>query len=109
MTDEMTPRSPLIDSFRPDDDDIPVPTPQQLTSAKAAGEKIGFVSEKGRVKAETAKQIEARQEKARTDNVQIRTTPEDRKRWEDFAYDRRVSKGEAFRLLLDFADQAKRT
>lgn len=108
MTDKPPPRSPLIASFRADDDDIPVPTTQQLKSAKTAGEKIGFISEKPRVTAETARQAEARQEKARTDNVQIRTTPEDRKRWEDFAYDRRVSKGEAFKMLLDLADKVKR-
>lgn len=108
MTDKSTPRSPLIASFRVEEDDIPLPTTQQLKSAKTGGEKIGFVSEKRQETAELTSQAADRREKARTDNVQIRTTPEDRKRWDDFAWERRVSKGEAFKMLLDLADKTKK-
>jgi hypothetical protein len=88
-----------------DDDDIPVPTPQQRAAAREGGERLGFKSEPAEApaKRETAPARAA----VYTANFHIRTTPEDRDRYDDFAYRHRLKKGEAMRLLLDLAEEAE--
>lgn len=88
-----------------DDDEIPVPTPQQRAAAKQGGEKLGFKSEPAEA---TAKRAPApAREAIYTANFHIRTTPEDRERYDEFAYRHRMKKGEAMKLLLDLAEEAE--
>lgn len=87
------------------DDEIPVPTPQQLAAAKSVGEGLGFRSEKppSSEAPETPAAARARQAKF-TDAIHVRSRPEDRQRFEDFTYRHRLSKGDAMTRLLDFAE-----
>lgn len=103
MTDKpgMTSRR-SITSFA-DDVDVPVPTPQQLAAAKSAGEGLGFRSEKSTSAAPDRPVSRARQATF-TDAIHVRSRPEDRRRFEDFAYRHRLSKGDAMTRLLDFAE-----
>lgn len=97
---------PGLASFSLDeDDDIPVPTPQQRAAARAGGEKLGFKSEP--VEAPSKRPAAPAREAVYTANFHIRTTPEDRERYDDFAYRHRMKKGEAMRLLLDLAEEAE--
>ena len=90
-----------------DDDEIPVPTPQQRAAAKQGGERLGFKSEPAEA---PAKRAPAPARKAiYTENFHIRTTPEDRERYDDFAYRHRLKKGEAMTLLLELAEEAEAT
>jgi len=88
-----------------DDDEIPVPTPQQRAAAKQGGEKLGFKSEP--VEALAKRPPAPVREAVYTANFHIRTTPEDRERYDDFAYRHRMKKGEAMKLLLDLAEEAE--
>lgn len=102
----MTNTRPGLANFSLDDeDDIPVPTPQQRAAAKQGGEKLGFKSEavEGPAKRPPAPAREA----VYTANFHIRTTPEDRERYDEFAYRNRMKKGEAMKLLLDLAEEAE--
>lgn len=88
-----------------DDDDIPAPTPQQRAAVREGGERLGFRSERP---ASPPKKPSAALIKAvYTANFHIRTTPEDRERYDDFAYRHRMKKGEAMTLLLDLAEEAE--
>jgi hypothetical protein len=97
-----------------DDDEIPVPTPKQVAAAKTAGEGLGFRSEKPAPALLSSTGFE----KVRvggngrpavfTANFHIRTRPEDRERFEDFAHRHRITKGEAMTRLLDFAEAEER-
>ncbi len=111
MSDQGSKTAPLrrIPAFTPDDEDQVVPSAEQFAKARSAGERIGFVSEKATSNIGRGQGSQRQREMARVDTVQIRTTPEDRQRWEDFAYQHRVSKGEAFRMLLDLAENARET
>lgn len=84
------------------DDDIPVPTPEQLAVAKAAGEGLGFRSEKAAPVAPQRPAPKTRQATF-TDAVHVRCRPDDRARFEDFVWRNRLSKGDAMTLLLDYA------
>ncbi|MGK6325181.1 hypothetical protein ACMGDM_19110 [Sphingomonas sp. DT-51] len=90
-----------------EDDDIPVPTAEQRAAARQGGERLGFKSEP----ADTASKPTAVPSPVRaaiyTANFHIRTTPEDRDRYDEFAYRHRMKKGEAMRLLLDLAEEAE--
>ena len=88
-----------------EDDEIPVPTAQQRVAAREGGERLGFKSEP----VETpAKRTPAPPKPAvYTANFHIRTTPEDRDRYDEFAYRNRMKKGEAMKLLLDLAEEAE--
>jgi hypothetical protein len=88
-----------------DDDEIPVPTPQQRAAAKQGGEKLGFKSEPAEAPAKRAPAPV--REAVYTANFHIRTTPEDRERYDEFAYRHRMKKGEAMKLLLDLAEEAE--
>jgi len=88
-----------------DDDEIPVPTPQQRAAAKQGGEKLGFKSEP--TEAPARRPPTAAREAVYTANFHIRTTPEDRERYDEFAYRNRMKKGEAMKLLLDLAEEAE--
>lgn len=90
-----------------DDDDLPIPTPAQIAAAKSRGEGLGFKSEKATapVPAEKARIGGNGRPAVFTANFHIRTRPEDRERFEEFAYRQRVSKGEAMRRLLDFWEE----
>jgi hypothetical protein len=87
-----------------DDDDIPVPTPQQRQAAKQGGERLGFKSEPA---AAPPRRPVAVREALYTANFHIRTTPEDRERFDDFAYRHRMKKGQAMSLLLQLAEEAE--
>ena len=103
MTDKpAAPSRRSITSFA-DDDDIPVPTPQQLAAAKSAGEGLGFRSEKP-APAEPERPAPRVRQATFTDAIHVRSRPEDRQRFEDFAYRHRLSKGDAMTRLLDFAE-----
>ncbi|WP_267347079.1 hypothetical protein [Sphingomonas sp. GM_Shp_2] len=91
-----------ITSFA-DDDDIPVPTPEQLAAAKTAGEGLGFRSEKPAPPEPQRPAPRVRQAKY-TDAIHVRSLPEDRARFEDFVWRNRLSKGEAMTRLLDYAE-----
>ena len=88
-----------------DDDEIPGPTPQQRAAAKQGGERLGFKSEPAEVPAK--RPPAPAREAVYTANFHIRTTPEDRERYDDFAYRHRLKKGEAMTLLLDLAEEAE--
>lgn len=88
-----------------DDDDIPVPTREQRAAAKQGGEKLGFKSEP--VEAPAKRPPAPVREAVYTANFHIRTTPEDRERYDEFAYRNRMKKGEAMKLLLDLAEEAE--
>ena len=102
-----TARPGLANFSLDEDDDIPVPTPQQREAAKQGGERLGFKSEPAEtpVKRPPAPAREA----VYTANFHIRTTPEDRERYDEFAYRHRMKKGEAMKLLLDLAEEAEAT
>lgn len=88
-----------------EDDEIPVPTPQQRAAAREGGERLGFKSEPA--EAPGKRPPAAPRPAVYTANFHIRTTPEDRDRYDEFAYRHRMKKGEAMRLLLDLAEEAE--
>ncbi|WP_037493882.1 hypothetical protein [Sphingomonas sp. PAMC 26605] len=90
-----------------DDDEIPIPTPQQRHAAKLGGERLGFKSESMAAVPGATKKAVAAREALYTANFHIRTLPEDRQRYDDFAYRHRMKKGEAMKLLLDLAEEAE--
>ncbi len=103
MTDKSAaPSRRSITTFT-DDDDMPVPTAKQLAAAKSAGEGLGFVSEKP-TPAEPPRPAARVRQATFTDAIHVRSRPEDRQRFEDFAYRHRLSKGDAMTRLLDFAE-----
>jgi hypothetical protein len=88
-----------------DEDEIPVPTAQQRAAAREGGERLGFKSEP--TEASTKRTPAPARQAVYTANFHIRTTPEDRDRFDEFAYRNRMKKGEAMRLLLDLAEEAE--
>lgn len=88
-----------------EDDEVPVPTAQQRAAAREGGERLGFKSEPVETPAKRAPA--APKPAVYTANFHIRTTPEDRDRYDEFAYRHRMKKGEAMRLLLDLAEEAE--
>ncbi len=88
-----------------DEDEIPVPTAQQRAAAREGGERLGFRSEPTEAPAKRAPALP--RPAVYTANFHIRTTPEDRDRYDEFAYRHRMKKGEAMRLLLDLAEEAE--
>ena len=104
MTDRSA-RPGLANFALDDEDEIPVPTAQQRAAAREGGERLGFKSEPADT---TPKRTPAPVRAAvYTANFHIRTTPEDRDRYDEFAYRHRMKKGEAMRLLLDLAEEAE--
>ncbi|WP_174278381.1 hypothetical protein [Sphingomonas bacterium] len=89
------------------DDDIPPPTREQLAHARTAGEKLGFGSEKA-VPAAAPRAAARAREASFNDAIHVRSRPEDRKRFEEFAWRNRLKKGEAMTLLLDYAEAEER-
>lgn len=108
MTDKSSQRQKRsgIASFA-DDDQVPLPTPNQIAAAKSAGEGLGFRSEKPPV-VESAPAKSRRREPTFTDAIHIRSRPADRQRFEDFAWRHRLSKGDAITRLLDYAEVEER-
>lgn len=100
-----TARPGLANFAMDDEDEIPVPTPEQRAAAREGGERLGFKSEPA--DASPKRQPAAPKQAIYTANFHIRTTPEDRDRYDDFAYRHRLKKGEAMRLLLDLAEEAE--
>lgn len=85
------------------DDEIPPPTPQQLATARSAGEGLGFRSEKAAPAASPRSTSRVR-EASFSDAIHVRSRPEDRQRFEEFAWRHRLKKGDAMTLLLDYAE-----
>ena len=86
-------------------DHIPLPSAEQRSAARAGGERLGFRSEISPARRE--KPAPVVREAVFTANFHIRTTPEDRQRFDDFAYRHRMKKGEAMTLLIDLAEEAE--
>lgn len=97
-----TPSRRSITSFD-EDDDLPIPTPEQLAAAKSAGEGLGFRSEKA-APAESQRPAPRIRQATFTDAIHVRSRPEDRQRFEDFTWRHRLSKGDAMTRLLDYAE-----
>ena len=89
---------PGLTKFNLGDDDIKPPTAEQRASAKAEAERIGFTSDAPR----TAPRAPVRAATFNT-NFHIRTTANDRERFDDFAWRHRITKGEAMTRILDLA------
>jgi hypothetical protein len=102
-----TARPGLANFALDDDDEIPVPTPEQRAAARHGGERLGFKSEPAEAPAKAAAAPTPARAAVYTANFHIRTTPEDRDRYDDFAYRHRLKKGEAMKLLLDLAEEAE--
>lgn len=102
-----TARPGLANFALDDDDDIPVPTPEQRAAAKQGGERLGFKSEPTETPSKPAPAAAPARPAVYTANFHIRTTPEDRDRYDEFAYRHRMKKGEAMKLLLDLAEEAE--
>lgn len=90
-----------------DADEIPAPTREQLAIARAAGEGLGFHSEKA-VTVEHATTPSKSREANFSDAIHVRSRPEDRQRFEEFAWRNRLKKGQAMTLLLDYAEAEER-
>lgn len=85
------------------EDEIQPPTKEQLAEARAGGEGLGFRSEK------PAPRVAARAREANfSDAIHVRARPEDRQRFEEFAWRHRLKKGDAMTLLLDYAEAEER-
>lgn len=102
-----TARPGLANFALDDDDDVPLPTPEQRAAAKQGGERLGFKSEPTEPLTKAAPPAPAARAAVYTANFHIRTTPADRDRYDDFAYRHRMKKGEAMTLLLDLAEEAE--
>lgn len=89
------------------DDDIPPPTADQLAQARTAGEGLGFHSEKAAPAAAPRSATRPREANF-SDAIHVRARPEDRQRFEEFAWRQRLKKGDAMRLLLDYAEAEER-
>lgn len=96
MTDRPNPR-PGLTKFNLDDDISP-PTPAQRAVAKDEAERIGFTPERLRASPRPPARLAVY-----TTNFHIRTTAEDRARFDDFAWRHRITKGEALTRILDLA------
>lgn len=98
---------PGLTKFNLVSDDIAPPTPQQRASAKADAERIGFTSEVQRTAPAPSPSPSPSQRPVRTTtfdtNFHIRTTADDRARFDDFAWRHRITKGEAMTRILDLA------
>ena len=109
MSDKPAPVSRRSIASFSSDDEIPVPTPQQLAAVKSVGEGLGFRSEKAAASEALEPMVTARARQAKfTDAIHVRSRPEDRQRFEDFTYRNRLSKGDAMTRLLDFAEAEER-
>ncbi len=91
-----------------EDDDLPLPTAAQIAAAKSSGEGLGFKSERSPPVPEKSRIGGNGRPAVFTANFHIRTKPEDRERFEEFAYRHRLSKGEAMTRLLDLAEVQER-
>lgn len=107
MTDKPAPKGRRSIASFAGDDEIPPPTPQQLAEARSAGEGLGFRSEKPALA--TAPRAAARAREANFSNaIHVRARPEDRERFEEFAWRNRLKKGDAMKLVLDYAEAEER-
>lgn len=94
-----------LPSFGADDDLPPVPSAEIVRRANEGNAALGFVSEKGT----HARPAAAARQATYTANFHIRVRPEDRQRFDDFAYSLRMGKGEAFAELLDQVEELHRS
>lgn len=92
-----------IPSFDDDEELPPIPSKDVISRAKAAGEVLGFVSDRGQ-----SPKSQASRPKNFSANFHIRVREEDRERFNELAYKRRVAKGELFTMLLDEAERLER-
>ena len=97
---------PGLTKFNLESDDIAPPTPQQRASAKADAERIGFTSDAPRV--QQAPPPRPVRTTTFDTNFHIRTTADDRSRFDDFAWRHRITKGEAMTRILDLALSAEK-
>lgn len=89
------------------DDEIPPPTPEQLANARLAGEGLGFRSEKA-ASTPAPRAVSRAREASFSDAIHVRARPEDRQRFEEFAWRNRLKKGDAMTVLLDYAEAEER-
>lgn len=83
-----------------DEDDVPAPSKEEIANIRAAGEEIGFSSDKSQAEQDFRKVPKS----AFTYSYTLRMRPEDKERFDHFAWKNRLNKGEAFQKLLDLAD-----
>ncbi|EQB33577.1 hypothetical protein [Sphingobium ummariense] len=92
-----------VTSFAADEDYIAPPPKTVRDKAKADNGAIGFVSDKpAPARGESAQR--KKREATFTAQFTMRIREEDRERFDEYAYRHRISKGEAFRRLLDIAE-----
>ncbi|ALR23136.1 MULTISPECIES: hypothetical protein [Sphingomonadaceae] len=96
-----TPPLAGVTSFAADEDYIAPPPKEVREKAKADNGRIGFVSEKPTPSAPASRK---KREATFTAQFTIRIREEDRERFDEYAYRNRISKGEAFKRLLDTAE-----
>ena len=96
---------PGLTKFNRDNDDIAPPTPAQRAKAKVEADRIGFTSDTPA----TQPQPSRPQRTSTFDtNFHIRTTADDRTRFDDFAWRHRITKGETMTRILDLALAAEK-
>ena len=95
---------PGLTKFELDNDDIAPPTSAQRAKAKVEADRIGFPSDTP----PTPPRLPRPPRTSTFDtNFHIRTTADDRMRFDDFAWRPRITKGEAMSRILDLAMAAE--
>lgn len=98
---------PGLPKFNLDNDEIAPPTAEQRATAKADAERLGFTSDVA--KADPAAPPRPVRTATFNTNFHIRTTADDRARFDDFAWRHRITKGEAMTRILDLALAAEKS
>jgi hypothetical protein len=95
---------PGLTKFNLDSDDIAPPTSAQRAKAKVEADRIGFTADTPIVAPPPRPQRISNFDT----NFHIRTTANDRARFDDFAWQHRITKGEAMTRILDLALAAEK-
>ena len=96
---------PGLTKFNLDNDDIAPPTPAQRAKAKVEADRIGFTSDTPAIPPQPPRPMRT---STFDTNFHIRTTADDRTRFDDFAWRHRITKGEAMTRILDLALAAEK-
>jgi hypothetical protein len=96
---------PGLTKFNLDNDDIAPPTPAQRAKAKVEADRIGFTSDTPATPPQSPRPMRT---STFDTNFHIRTTADDRTRFDDFAWRHRITKGEAMTRILDLALAAEK-
>jgi hypothetical protein len=96
---------PGLTKFNLDNDDIAPPTAAQRAKAKVEADRIGFTSDTPATPPQPPRPMRT---STFDTNFHIRTTADDRTRFDDFAWRHRITKGEAMTRILDLALAAEK-